>query len=407
MMRSVEISAKTDPNMGLIVLLIRYRLGVSSIEEVEAYVQRRKPVASDVISRAKERDIAGLIYIPDCSGNSFLVALMEGLKPEISRRAGFNLAVYQRMLEVQQQFSDFALTPVFYKGLLLGMDIYGDLTTRFVSDIDILIRKEDFAPMRKILLAQGYTEAYPYPHAYEDYYLAHTREAMFTKGNGMGVPVSVELQWAPMSAVYGLPDNEAYFLHFTMQQEMAGGHFATVMPEQQILLLLIHHGIGDLWRSLRNVTDIAGFLNRHAGSVNWSMVKQRLVEWKMYRNALIGMHLANGLFEAEIPSVFPDKPDQSTLNLAMETLLAKDMLPKEKKNFRNIYRQFSYLDDGPSKVRLCMNYLKTMLYPSMTDLNRLSLPRYLFPLYFLLKPFRFIPGFASKQQGKRNLSAGK
>jgi hypothetical protein len=311
------------------------------------------------------------------------------------------------MLDVKQIFIGEGLTPVFYKGLLLGMDLYGDLTTRFVSDIDILIGKSDFPKMRKLMLSHGYTEAYPYPPRYEDYYLEHTREAMFTKHNRMGIPVSVELQWAPMSSIYGLPDNEAYFLHNTMQMEMAGEQFTTVMAEQQMLLLFIHHGIGDLWRSLRNVTDIAVFLQRHAHSVDWNLVRTKLVEWKMYKNALIGMHLANKLFDAQIPDEFRERPVENTIELAMETLLASEMLPKAKKNFRNMRRQFSYLDDGGSKLRLLLNYVKTGLYPSITDLNSVNLPRILFPLYFLLKPFRFIPGLGSVLHVSQNPSTNR
>lgn|GEM_PF-615774 len=406
-MGSEEISIRTDPNMGLVVQLIRLRLGVSTMQDLEAYVSRCRPVSAEVIARIRERDLAGLVYIPNYSGNDVLIEVMQGLNAEISHRAGFNLAVYQRMLELQRLFGGAGLTPVFYKGLLLGLDLYGDLTTRFVSDIDILIRKTDFPKMRNMLLAQGYAEAYPYPQQYEEYYLKHTREAMFTKRDRMGIPVSVELQWAPMSANYGLPDNDRYFLHHTMQKEMAGGHFTTVKPEQQILLLFIHHGIGDLWRSLRNVTDIAGFLQRYAGLVDWGLVKARLVEWKMYTNALVGLHLAKQLFDTEIPSIFNERPDRRALELALNTMLAPDMLPKAKKSLRNMYRQFSYLDDNASRGRLFMNYVRTGFYPSMTDLNRISLPRYLFPLYFLLKPLRFLSGLSSERPGRRNQSSSK
>jgi hypothetical protein len=56
----------------------------------------------------------------------------------------------------------------------------------------------------------------------------------------------------------------------------------------------------------------------------------------------------------------------------------------------NMFLQWRLTEGFIGKTRLLLGYLRKWVSPSLHDLNALRLPPVLFPLYYLIKPFRFL-----------------
>lgn len=75
------------------------------------------------------------------------------LRNEQTKRNKVFLKEIQKILEVCQQTD---LAPVFLKGLFLAKDIYRDISKRPTSDVDLLIKREEFYRYQKIFTQLGY-----------------------------------------------------------------------------------------------------------------------------------------------------------------------------------------------------------------------------------------------------------
>ena len=391
MMEIEQIAKKYNAEIALIVLLLRIKLETSNGNEIDQFLKGKSPDLDIVLELVRAHELTSIIFSMKegrellSSSNQFIP-----VSKEVDLRGRNNLLILAEMVHLSRYFREQELPVIFYKGVLLSKILFDDFTTRATSDIDIMIRSADFIKIREALLSDGYEEVYYFPESYPGYFLSHTRESAFRKQFAGGHYIYVELQWSPLPKHYGLPYNNDYFFSQTEQVILTGESVLTIPLTQHLFMLMIHHGLSDLWRNLKHVFDIAIFSKRHNDNIDWEELSAMEKSWHIRNNFSMGRHLVYNLFGVDSIQSDPWKAKEEIKQSVKDSLLGYPLISKKKKSFRALKRQLMLCDSRKERNALLKGYLKIAIWPSLIDLEMIRLPRMLFPLYFLTKRFRFL-----------------
>ncbi len=179
-----------------------------------------------------------------------------------------------------------------FKGVTLAQTAYGDISLRECSDIDLIVEQEVIPQARKVLWSQGYqltSRETGKEESDEQYHF-------FQKRNGI---VVVDLQWNMARQHFGFRLDRKEFYE---RLRPVGLPTKVVMglAHEDLLILLCVHGTKHAWEQLKWICDVAELVRRRP-ALDWSRVLFQSEEWKCRRVVLLGLGLAQTLFDTSLP----------------------------------------------------------------------------------------------------------
>jgi hypothetical protein len=386
----LDIVRSHGPEAALELLLLRQRVsGLKSQSELEAFLSAH-PILPDKLAERMSVHHLGSMLLPLLPSRLATHPDMTRLGQSVAGRGRYNILLLAEMLRIQGLCSGRGLEVIFTKGVLLSSILCGDYTSRTASDLDILVRMEDFMRVRELVIADGYLECYPFPEQELTYFLEYQREAAFTKTTESGVKLHVELQWSVLPAYYRMPYGNEYFFRHSLETRIGQSTVRSLAPTQHLLLLLAHHGAGDLWRNLRHLADIALFVKEKGQEINWPELEAKTNQWGIRKTSAIGFAMAEALVWTQEPHHFGVQIQPSLLRRCVGYALSVPMLPKQRTHRATFLQQLRLCDSGRDQLALFTGYLKRYASPGMDELALVRLPRILFPAYLLIRQFRFL-----------------
>jgi len=277
------------------------------------------------------------------------------------------------------------LTAVPYKGVFLSQLLYGDFITRETVDIDIIILKDQFVAAHQLLTRLGYASRYYNPD-FKQHILNTSHELQYAKTTERG-NVKVELHWAATSHMMDIPLDMGGMMGTLGAANLHGHSLPTFQVQDHLLLLLIHHGVNDVWRTLRHLMDIALLLKNHSGVLDMNLLQKQAHACRMEYSAAIGFNMVNELLGIPLPASFSLVVIPGSIK---DNLLQFPPLKKSKLNADSLKQQLLLRDSLPHRLRLLGKYLKVAIQPNIRDMEAFPLPKGLYYLYYILKPFRLL-----------------
>lgn len=180
-----------------------------------------------------------------------------------------------------------------FKGVTLAQVAYADLTLRECADIDLIVEQEAIPQARKVLWSQGYQltsrdegkgEASEEPYHF------------FQKRNGI---VAVDLQWMMARRHFGFRLDRGEF-YGRLKPVGLPAKAVMGLGAEDLLILLCVHGTKHAWEQLKWICDVAELVRRRP-TLDWSRVLYQAGEWRCRRTVLLGLGLAQALFDTVLP----------------------------------------------------------------------------------------------------------
>lgn len=218
--------------------LLLYCLRVTDDEAADGRLETLSRSDWDLlIEESGRHGVAPLLYHSlrtCCSAISIPAGVMARLRHLYLRSAGENMHLYHELGKVLGLLRHAQIPVIVLKGAHLAERIYGNRALRSMSDVDLMVLKDDLTRAEVVLLGMGYT---PLPYSRDDKHLCYTR-----RESGLWL----EVHWKLLPSVYPFALDTDGQWNRSEFANIAGCEVAVLCPEDLLLHLCLHawaHGL--------------------------------------------------------------------------------------------------------------------------------------------------------------------
>jgi hypothetical protein len=313
---------------------------------------------------------------------------MRRLRNAFHANATRNLFLTAELIRLIDLLSAADIPCIPYKGPALASLLYGDVSLRQFTDLDIIVPVEDVARATALIVSLDYR---PVEAMSERRLRACTRtqkDIRLVRGDGL---INLEVHWGITTDKDPIRIRPQLLWENLRTCSMAGRSVQTLTPEDLLLILCIH-GAKHLWERLGWLCDVAEIVRSHE-KLEWNRVLDTARAVGAERILYLGLALASELLGADPPAKVVQAIQTDTVAkplteqvkgwLLSEPAVALDLGERE--------RYFMRLREH-SADRLLVALKQATVFLALTSRDReaLPLPQFLTWSLYLLRPVRLI-----------------
>ena len=342
----------------------------------------------DYLFRVAERHgLVSLLYyqLSTICPESVPGALLNRLKTRFQANLAHNLFLTAELLKLLSLFENHGIPAVPFRGPVLASSVYGNLSLREFSDLDILIHREDFMKVQSLLLLEGYVSGLR-PSAAQDEALIRSLYDCHFEHTKTGV--NIDIHWGFLPKEFASPVNTDR-LWSSIQTVQLDGKEIPTLSQEDLLFILCIHGYKHSWEDLRLICDLSALIQMHQ-EMDWKWVTDEAHRLGTDRMLFFGLYLAKTLLNTTLPDAVWQKveSDKKVRSLAWE--VTGNLFQERDKSLGILERSLFYIkstSDWRNAVRYCFKFV---ILPTPGDYEILELPSSLSFLYYLIRPFRLL-----------------
>lgn len=195
---------------------------------------------------------------------------------------------FQELAEIERWFLAAGIEAVVLKGMALVPDIYPDLGSRFMCDIDLLLAPTALDRAKNILLTQGFIES------------------VETKWEANDFKIVLEKPFGEMSLVVEL-HSRLFFQNdvglWTTREYPRFQSLRRLELHDQLVHLLGHLGYQHSCLMLHWFVDIDRFIRHHGNELDWKAFSVRLKQLRQVRSARLIFFVLKKFLNTPVPQL--------------------------------------------------------------------------------------------------------
>jgi len=248
--------------------------------------------------------------------------VMERLRQAYLENAARNVGLYHRLGKVLELLRRDNISVIVLKGAHLAELVYGNRALRSMSDVDLLVHRDDLMRVEAVLLGIGYTPLQYNRTTGKDN--KHFGYILSKRG------LYLEVHWTLLPAMHPVDIDINGQWERSRPATIAGFEVAVLCPEDLLLHLCLHACEHSLKPGLRYLCDICEILQHYQGGIDWGLVQLRARKWGIGKCVYITLRLARELLGVILPdgleeSLKPDDFDERFIALAKEQVFSTRM----------------------------------------------------------------------------------
>jgi len=375
-----RVGANEPRNVRTLLLCAKPRLDQVSLARLRE-VTRSTPDWEELLAIASDHGLTPIFCknIECAATDAVSLSWRRRFRREFLRNSCRNLALTSELFNLLQAFESHAVCATAYKGPVLAVQAYGDVTMRQFSDLDILVPHAQIVEAENALLGLRYRPV--------------VKGATATRGLRQIPGQYAYRKDAEMIVELHSEYTLRYFPRRLNLQEMCkrrvpvdltGREVLTFSPEDTLLLLSVH-GSKHFWERLSWIADIAALM-RTGRPINWNVALERAQAWRIQRMVLLGIGLAAEIFDADLPAQVSDCLKRDAYAQQMIADIRNLVLAPVPEQL-GIFRRFAFRVGMRGSFTAGMPYaIRLTFQPTEQDRGRHA--RFLEPLYALGRPLR-------------------
>ena len=345
----------------------------------------------DVVANADRHRLSPIVYeiitrtAQDLISSTQLNVLRETAAPSTA----VGMALLRELFHLHQLFETAQILVIPYKGPLLAWVAYGSFIRREYSDLDFAVEQKYIPDVVAVLKSDGYRPQFDprEAHAGQDgsapgqySFLSHPQKIL------------AEFHTERTLRYFPIPINFQDLTSRLMTVEIGDQHLRTFSIEDTLVMLCVH-GAKHFWERLGWVLDVAKLVTGQ--EVDWRLATQIAAKMESTRVLRLGLYLSHDLFGAPLPGQLLEEicRDRTVQELA-----------------EKVYEQYADISDPGAGVfhRAAFRFrlrdgigqglrhtLRLAISPTESDRQIVRLPRWLTPLYVLVRPWRLLREYGS------------
>jgi hypothetical protein len=382
-----EIRDDYSPEMALVILICRVYFKTASADELDEYITSNK-IDHGLFKRIiTVHQVRPLVYkVLSAAGHGIGQAFIDTLRKQCFQIAGQNLHKAEELVRINKLFKKRSVKVIPYKGVILSRHLFDDLISRETVDIDLLTEPESFSKVLNILVDDGYEPKYYNPD-FEKQFLRTSHELQCSKDTPAG-RIKIEIHWAATNIMMNIPLPNADILYHLRTMDLLGEDIEVLDLKDHLLVLFVHHGVNDIWRTLRHALDIAIFVEMYHSDIDWAEFHDATVKYNIRHTCEVGLLVCRELFGITIPAVF-DRTAHVPPKI-LDNLLMFPALKKRKLDLENLKQQLFLRDSFKDRVFTLLSYIRTGVTPNVRDMEAYPIAKKWYFMYYFIKPFRIL-----------------
>jgi hypothetical protein len=307
---------------------------------------------------------------------------IEVLRQSQEANARHTLWLTRELLRILEKLASCSIAVLPYKGPVLAELLYGNVTMRQFSDLDLLIHSSDLPQVKSALAELGYQPRIELTQREERDYLKSGYEYTFDSEQGRNL---VEVQWRILPRFYSVDFDVNGFFQRSVPCTVSEMTVRTLCVEDLVLVLCVH-AAKHAWQQLSWLCDIAELARSQ--QIDWNAVQEQAKRLGIRRIVAISFSLANRLLEGAPSKLRLDGDFASIENVTNEIIPtlaeAADYNTESVPYFKLMIRIRERWQD---RVKFLWRLIFT---PSVGEWSAIRLPAQLFPLYRVVRVFRLM-----------------
>lgn len=382
------------PEQELVLLCARTRLSESAIDKIRSRVI--SPLDWDlVVETARRHGVLPLLYrnLSRCCPDELPAAVLADLRERFLLNTQRNLMLTRELLTLLDHLRMKKISAIPFKGPLLAITAYGDVSLRQIADVDLIVPKGDLSRARDCLREGGYEDLRAMDPLEEKVLLQSNCAMTLMRENPR---VVLDLHWDLTPKYFFVPlDLDAMRARLTAVP--LGGEMVRTFCPEELLLILCVHGARHVWPRLDWLVGVAELVGSSA--LDWDVVIGRARAYKCERMILLGLALARRLLDAELPNSI----DAGIAGDRVIAKLSAEIVTRlwSEGNTRGDFLEDTYVDELHPLMfkhwRDRARYYAGLLFsPSAADVAALRLPSWLEIAYLVIRPIRLLIRFGPR-----------
>jgi hypothetical protein len=360
-----------------------------------------EPLLTEKIARLLERDLDWDYVLNEAEENSItplvgrqLHAIAAGGMPASAADRLKNacrantircLFLSAELIKILDLFRSHGIQGIPYKGPMLAVQAYDDVTLREFEDLDIILRHSDLPKAHEVILGLGYRPKY-------DWILSPGAAASTVPGEynyrdeerRIMVELHTELTLRHFPRPPDLDDLATRLVSVKLNER----EIPTFSVEDGLAVLCIH-GAKDFWERFSWIADISELVRRYP-NLNWDVTVQRAKALNAERMLHVGLSLAAGLLEAPMSSEIRQRVQADQVATGVASEIASRLMSL---NYRSLNApgRFNFRRRMlPGTFEGWRYAMRLSVVPAEEDWQMMRLPGPLAPLYIALRPLRLL-----------------
>ena len=350
---------------------------------IEATLNKPENELRDILLLAYQHGVIPLVY--HNIKNYKTLSDINRLKQSYREIATNNMLMSIELIKTMNIFSQHKIPALAFKGPALAKMAYGDIALRQFGDLDILIQQKDLTKVIKLLQQRNYSL---------DIELQEKEEKeFFSSVNVVGLTdkeknISIEIHWKLTAQNYAIFWDQSKIWEQIDEVVIQKYPIATLSFVNHLLYLCVH-GAKHLYERLEWLCDIDRLIRTNA-AIEWKELIKAAQKLKIVRTLLLSLALCESILDLKIDDSIKIKIDQDKslkkLKQKIIILSFSDSLqkPSAYQKFILLYSMRDTLYDKVSFVYF------SLFSPKFDDYKTFKLPKYLTPLYPILRIMRLV-----------------
>ncbi|MVM40587.1 hypothetical protein GO730_27785 [Spirosoma sp. HMF3257] len=386
---------KTNHSPEIAVLLMACALELSEArrEQLTQFLNQHPLNWSRLYTLAGRHKVLPFLYrtlqgIPNVS-ESFLATLQNGCRAI----ATDNLLKLHQYKHLAKRLSDNAIAHIAFKGVYLAANCYPDSSLRSIGDMDVLVAKEDVFKSIRLLESDGYQldqKSQLYMQYDAPVMLSDVFELSLIKPFFNNSYFDLDLHWEVMCF-------NRHYKSFTLQELLDK---PALFTEVQIILLVTHHGIVNIWQTINYINDLYFLLK--GKPINWSWLVEELRQNGLEQVFFVGLYWCQEIWGLALPQFIEEilaAENVKSLAIAYErNWEATESLPESKLTLGQLTFFLKAQTQLSKKLKIVFTFWSSRVFiPSRFRIGKrvLYIPRQLGLITFFIRGIRsllrFIP----------------
>jgi len=342
---------------------------------------------------AFQRNVAPLLYWSlntTCLGVPKHV--LNQLQNYFQANAQRNLLLTRELLKLLALCEQQEILALPYKGPVLATHVYGNLSLRQFSDLDILVHPRDITRAKDLLLSQGYQPLIELSGAERMLHFqssAYNHKFFVRKDGRIDF---LELHWR-VTPPYFICPFELESSWERLETLSLAGVTVLSFPVEDLLLILCIHGSKDHWQKLGWICDVAELIRAQPG-LNWDQVTARARKLGYERMLSLGLLLAHDLLDTVLPKeIIKSKIQNDSTAKSLAQQICEQLFSLDAGPLSGIEKHLYYLrlrEKWRDKGSYLLYQTRGKVRPNIKDRAVFSLPSGLSFLYYPLRPIRLV-----------------